>query len=53
MEGVNDQSPNAATLHTTEGHYFNSFLCEASSCAGVFVRLRHASGSTRNWVCFQ
>ena len=22
MEGVNDQSPNAATLHTTEGHCF-------------------------------
>ena len=26
MEGVNDQSPNAATLHTTEGHYFISDL---------------------------
>lgn len=24
MEGVNDQSPNAATLHTTEGKAFQS-----------------------------
>ena len=33
MEGVNDQSPNAATLHTTEGHYFNYFF----TCERIFI----------------